>query len=319
MTNKIITILAVCVIALAVLAYNLWHQGEDTLPVSETVPEKSAEQAVKEVRPVKPENKPPLKEIEDSATLVNEEENTADEDEEDKPEKDEKLCQLADTYNDWYPKNGGYESEKFMEDVKSWAFSHGYFETEYSKGSLDIKKQSDYDYYEIDDLEEMAKAGDSMANVRLAYRLYLKGDKENMERAQPYCERAIVDGYTALVMCKTSYLTTKIYEERRKEDQEADAELQRELELEYKAWGNVSGALGDELGSKLTSNMLADEEFEFESETITQRTQAILTDIEQRRQQLGIGEIKHPPVPELLAYVLENEKGSREKLNACFE
>jgi ribosomal protein L11 len=120
-------------------------------------------------------------------------------------------------------------------------------------------------------------------------------------------------------MCKTSYLTTKIYEERRKEDQEVDAELQRELELEYKAWGNVSGALGDELGSKLTSNMLADKEFEFEPETITQRTQAILTDIEQRRQQLGIGEIKHPPVPELLAYVLENEKGSREKLNACFE
>ena len=315
MTNKIIGALALCVIALAILAYSLWDQDEPSEPTKTAEQKETSENVGTEVAQpeidVAPEEKEPL------TTAV--EETTPSDSDGESEEVNETLCQLAGHYQDWYPKNNSYESERFLEEVRAWASSRGYFETEYSKGSVDIKKQSDYDYYDIEDLKEMARAGDSMANVRLAYRMYLQRKDGSLEAAQPYCERAIVDGYTALTMCKSTYLVGQINKERRKEEDKIDSDRLRELELEYLAWQGVPEALGDELGAKLNISLLGESEFEFELQAIESRTSGIVSNIEQQRAQLGIGEIEYPPAPELLVYVLENAENVQEDINACFE
>ena len=321
MTNKIISILGLCVIALAIVAYSLWNKSSPSAVV-DTSNAKAMEQESESAEPQKnlavtvdnPIEKQAMTVEEPAVDTVAESEST--------DEQDETLCKLANKYNDWFPKDDGYMSESFMRDVKEWAFAHGYFETEYSKGSLGIKKQSDYDYYDIEDLEDMAKAGDSMANLRLAYRLYLKGDKDNIERAQPYCDRAIIDGYTALIMCKTAYITNKIYAERRKEngaENQANKELEKEFELEFRAWSQVSKHLGDELGVRFNMNIFDEKEFELTEAEVSEHAQTIVADIKDKRQQLGIGDIEYPPVPELLTYILDHEDDSRDKLNACFQ
>lgn len=314
MTNKIIGILAAAVIVLAVVAYNLWQQQGQTEPprveltqpavqpeqpaptLEETLPSEKAED---EKVPVGIVDAEPPKKKDDDAEL--------------------KLCQLAHQYDDWYRKGDHYESDKFMQDVKNWAFARGYFETEYAQGAVGIKKKSDYDYYDMDALEDMAQAGDSMANVRLAYRLYLKGDEESMQRAQPYCDRAIADGYTALIICKSSHLVRQIYDERGKEEGEQDQELLRQLELKFQAWRGVAVEFGDQLGNELSTNVLGDTAFEFNEETLQAQTQKLVQNVIRQRQMLGLGPMQHPPMPELLVHVLNNEVESEEALNVCFE
>jgi len=321
MTNKIIAILVAIVIALSIVAYQLWRADEHR-PVQAVVQEHN--EPTEQVAVAEgPQEAKRAEQQEQPNDVVVDEDVSQDTIEvvEDDSKADAKLCQLIDEYDDWYPKGDSYESDKFMTEVKAWAFSRGYFETEYSQGSLGIKKRSDYDYYEIDDLEEMAKAGDSMANVRLAYRLYLKSDLESMERAQPYCDRAIADGYTAMVMCKSSYVTAQIHQEKHKDgdSDRTDPERLKALELEYSAWQHVSERLGDELGSKLAINMLPDLENEFDQETIEKTTQSLIENIEMQRQQLGINERQHPPIPTLLTYVLEKNGDPMNAFKACFE
>lgn len=316
MTNKIIAVLGACVIALAILAYNLWSddKAEKASKFEETA-KVDGDNSVEPERVLleQPEIKNEHKDDKLDASVVEEQNEAAE------VSQNEKLCQLANKYNDWYPKNNTYESESFMQEVKAWAFARGYFETEYSKGSVDIKKKSDYDYYDIEDLKEMAHAGDSMANVRLAYRMYLNRGEGGLEAAQPYCERAIVDGYTALTMCKSSYLIGLLNEERRKEKDDIDRDKLRQLELEFLGWQGVPEALGDELSSKLDLFLLPEAEFEFEPETIQQKTSGIVGSIKQQRAQLGIAEIEYPPAPDLLLYVLDNAENIQEDINGCFE
>ncbi|GAA4359705.1 hypothetical protein [Kangiella marina] len=319
MTNKIIGLLAAVVIVLALVAYHLWSEDKGVLIEDvPTTPMENTEASQPARATEKTDASVELTDKDEQPTppkaVVAKRQNESASDNENK-----EICQLVDQYDDWYPKGDSYESEKFMDEVKAWAFSRGYFETEYSKGNLDIKKRSDYDYYEIDDLEEMAKAGDSMANVRLAYRLYIKGDKDNMKRAQPYCDRAIADGYTALVMCKSSYLATRIYEERRKEGEEADRGRLKALELEYLAWEQATDRLGDQLGGKITGNMVNEIENEFDEQLIKQRTDALVDDITKQRQRLGIELRNHPPLPELLAFVIGETGNPLESFKACFE
>lgn len=320
MTNKIIALLTAVVIALAVLAYKLSTASHDE--VVEDTATFEAEKMPDTLRPdAQPDQHDDVQPTITTPEVTHISSETTDDVSNDSEVKlpDEKLCQLIHEYDDWYPKGEGYESETFMSEIRAWAFSRGYFETEYSQGNLGIKKQSDYDFYEIDDLETMAQAGDSMANVRLAYRLYLKGDEDNMERAQPYCDRAIADGYTALVMCKTSYLTTQIHRERRKEGEEANPELVKALELEYLAWQQASKLLGDDLGSRLTEGMLPEQENEFEKHAIEQKTKSLISDIDAQRLRLGIVEREHPPIPKLLTYVLEEETNPEDVFKSCFD
>lgn len=321
MNNKIIGLLALCVIALTVVAFQLWNQEsqpkEPTAAIVEPL-DNSSKGLTKQPERVTVDTKSAQETSNNAESVVKNDEDTPTSD-----DYDPKLCAMAEQYTDWYPQGNGhglnYESETLMQDIRAWASTRGYFETEFTQGSLEVKKRSDYDYYEIDALEDMAKAGDSMANVRLAYRLYLKGDKDSIERAQPYCDRAIADGYTALIMCKSSAIVREIYSERRKGDEEKDMDKLRRLELEYHAWEEVSTILGDKLGAKLSFNMLGDKAMDFDPEDIQQRASSMVNTIKQRRQQLGLGPIKHPEMPKLLEYMLKFDTDPSGALNACFE
>ena len=310
MNKRIIGILALCVIGLAIVAFQLWNQ--EPAVVKKVEPEA----APKVTEKVKQEPVSTEKTIQDPIQPSNQNSEPKVTTEE---ESDVALtfCEKVHQYDDWYPQGDSYESQKFMDEAKAWAFARGYFETEYSQGSFGIKKQSDYDFYALEDLEEMAQAGDSMANVRLAYRLYLKGDNDNMAKAQPYCDRAIADGYTALIMCKAAPLISDIYEEQRKES--PDEERVRQLELDFKAWQNTANELGDPLAERLGKASISQIKTKFEPEEVETAAQNKLADIHQKRQQLGLGPMKHPPMPDLLAYVLENDIDNGDDLNACFE
>ncbi|AOE48884.1 hypothetical protein [Kangiella sediminilitoris] len=317
MTNKIIGALAAMVVALSIVAYNLWQEEPVESDAKPMVKVKGNVDSHALESTADKDTSEPQQQVAESSDSATEE--TLTEAVEKKENKNKVLCELAYEYDDWYQQGDIYESDNFMRDVKSWAFSRGYFETEYSKGGLEIKKKSDYDYYEIDALEDMAKAGDSMANVRLAYKLYLKGDRKSMERAQPYCDKAIVDGYTALLICKSSNLARQIYDEQRKEEQLRNQELLKELELDFLAWRGVATELDDKLGETLSTSLLADLEYEFTDKNIKQRTQQLIGGIRSRRAELGLGPMKHPPMPKLLEHVLENKVDSEDALNVCFE
>ena len=120
-------------------------------------------------------------------------------------------------------------------------------------------------------------------------------------------------------MCKTSYLTTQIHRERRKEGEEANPELVKALELEYLAWQQASKLLGDDLGSRLTEGMLPEQENEFEKHAIEQKTKSLISDIDAQRLRLGIVEREHPPIPKLLTYVLEEETNPEDVFKSCFD
>lgn len=315
MNKKIIGVLALCVIGLAIVSYQLWNQEPEPVVVKEAeskaAPTKAAEKVKHETE--KPSKVPAQQTIQPSIQHIEPQVTT----EEKESDADPTFCEKVHQYDDWYPQGDSYESQKFMDEAKEWAFARGYFETEYSQGDFGIKKQSDYDFYAIEDLEEMAQAGDSMANVRLAYRLYLKGDNDSMAKAQPYCDRAVADGYTALIMCKAAPLISEIYEEQRKES--PDKEKIRQLELDFKAWQNTASELGDPLAERLGKASLSQIKTDFEPEDVKAAAQNKLASIRQKRQQLGLGPMQHPPMPDLLAYALEEDIDNGDDLNACFE
>ncbi|GAA0207031.1 hypothetical protein GCM10009123_13140 [Kangiella japonica] len=313
MTNKIIIGLALCVVGLFYLAVSLWSEN-DTL--AEQSPEIISQQKVSLAQKDK---ETATSELSVTSTVKEKEaeqkENVVQEDVAETKE----VCQLANQYNDWYHLGNSYESTAFIAEVKAWAGTRGYFETEYSRGSLDVKKRSDYDYYALEDLEEMAEAGDSMANVRLAYRLYLKGDKKSLQKAQPYCNRAIADGYTALIMCKTANLVYDISELDQQDKTELNRKNKERLELEFLAWQGVAERLGDELGAELAVSIMPEQEFEFDTASVQQKTTELVDNIQSYRKHLGIEDIQQPPMPKLLAYLLKNPENIQEDINACFE
>lgn len=317
MTNKIIIGLALCVVGLFYLAINLWSEN-DTM--AEPQPQPQPQIISQQEENFTSKNNEPVTHEQSATPLVKEKEaepkeKVAPEDSTD----EKKVCQLANQYNDWYPSGNSYESTTFITEVKAWAATRGYFETEYSHGSLDVKKRSDYDYYALEDLEEMAEAGDSMANVRLAYRLYLKGDKESLEKAQPYCNRAIADGYTALIMCKTTNIMYEISDLDQQEKTELNRKNKERLELDYLAWQGAAEQLGDELGAEFSVNIMPEQEFEFDTTSVQQRTSELVDSVQSYRKHLGIEEIQQPPMPKLLAYLLKNPENIQEEINACFE
>ncbi|MBV34939.1 MAG: hypothetical protein CMP47_05700 [Rickettsiales bacterium] len=313
MTNKIIIGLALCVVGLFYLAVSLWSENDTP---AELTPEITSEQ---KVSLIKKDKEPAISELSVTQPVKEKEtepkEKVAQKDAAD----DKKVCQLANQYNDWYPSGNSYESTAFIAEVKAWANTRGYFETEYSRGSLDVKKRSDYDYYALEDLEEMAEAGDSMANVRLAYRLYLKGDKDSLQKAQPYCNRAIADGYTALIMCKTANLMHEISDLDQQDKTELNRKNKERLELEFLAWQGVAEHLGDELGAELAVSIMPEQEFEFDSASVQQKTTELVDNIQSYRKHLGIENVQQPPMPKLLAYLLKNPENIQEEINVCFE
>lgn len=309
MNKKIIGILTLCVIGLAIVAFQLWNQQPEPEPQKAQTPAAKPMEHEPDVLP----EKEPEKLIENEPPKVT----TVAEETKENSSATPTFCEKVHQYDDWYPEGDSYESQKFMDEAKAWAFARGYFETEYSQGSFGIKKKSGYDFSAIEDLEEMAQAGDSMANVRLAYRLYIKGDSDSMAKAQPYCDRAIADGYTALIMCKAAPLISDIYEEQRKES--PNKEKLQKLELKVRAWKQSAAELGDPLVEQLVAASKSVLKNEPEPEDIQAATGRLLEDIKQQRSRLGLGPMKHPPMPDLLAYALENGMDNGDDLNACFE
>lgn len=176
-------------------------------------------------------------------SVVNQSEQSAGDTED---QSEDKLCELVSKYDDWQNSGSGYNSQKLVDEIRSWGNTRGYFEMEYNGSGMEIKKTSDYDYYETEDLQQMADAGDPIANVKYAYRLFLQGDPASLEEAQPYCEKAVVHGYSAMLRCKTSYLNHIVTQHENQE--EPDAERIEELHVEIQAWQKLYQLRNDPLG-----------------------------------------------------------------------
>lgn len=247
-------------------------------------------------------------------SVVNQSEQPAD-DTEDQPE--DKLCELVSKYDDWQNSGSGYNSQKLVDDIRGWGNTRGYFEMEYNGSGMEIKKTSDYDYYETEDLKQMADAGDPIANVKLAYRLFLQGDPASLEEAQPYCERAIVHGYSAMHRCKTTYLNHLLAHHENQE--EPDIERVQELHVDIQAWQKMYELRNDPLGELFTTQFVTEVEgVEISDEQIETKTQQLYADLLRQRNNLGLGAFDSEPAPDIITYAVENniQEGA---VAQCFE
>lgn len=230
---------------------------------------------------------------------------------------DPKLCDLVETYDDWQKSSTGYTSQKLLDEVRGWGDKRGYFEMEYNGNRMEIKKTSDYDYYETEDLQQMADAGDTIANVKMAYRLFLQGDEASLEEAQPYCERAIVDGYSAMHGCVITYLNNLLTHHENQE--EPDLERIKELQVESQAWKAMYELRNDPLGEMIFSThetML--EDIDVTDEEIERRTEQLYQDLIRKRANLGLGPFAETQAPEIIVYAVKNGVNDGD-IEQCFE
>ncbi|WP_018623789.1 hypothetical protein [Kangiella aquimarina] len=247
-------------------------------------------------------------------SVVNQSEQSAGDTED---QSEDKLCELVSKYDDWQNSGSGYNSQKLVDEIRSWGNTRGYFEMEYNGSGMEIKKTSDYDYYETEDLQQMADAGDPIANVKYAYRLFLQGDPASLEEAQPYCEKAVVHGYSAMLRCKTSYLNHIVTQHENQE--EPDAERIEELHVEIQAWQKLYQLRNDPLGQLFEVQFFTEVEgVEVDDEEVNAKAQTLYADIVKRRNNLGLGEFDSEPAPDIINYAVENniQEGAVAK---CFE
>lgn len=322
MKNKIIIVLMLLlVVVLATVAWRSISQDAAQDNVQESVEgngqplvtnEKLGKDTVEEVK--KPNDNQPTSDSNEQQLDTNESKQVAD-DAEDVPE--EKLCELVAKYDDWQKSESGYNSQKLVDDIRSWGNTRGYFEMEYNGSGMEIKKTSDYDYYETEDLQQMADAGDPIANVKFAYRLFLQGDPASLEEAQPYCEKAVVHGYSAMLRCKTSYLNHLVTQHENQE--EPDAERIEELHVEMQAWQKLYQLRNDPLGELFAVQFFTEVEgVEVDDEEVDAKAQTLYADIVKRRNNLGLGEFDSEPAPDIITYAVDNniQEGAVAK---CFD
>ncbi len=227
------------------------------------------------------------------------------------------LCDLVETYDDWQKTSSGYNSQKLIDDIRGWGNTRGYFEMEYNGSGMEIKKTSDYDYYETDDLKQMADAGDPIANVKLAYRLFLEGDPGSLEEAQPYCERAIVYGYSAMHRCKVSFLHHLLANHENSEKPEV--ERIEELHIEVQAWQKMYELRKDPLGELFSTPFAsAVEGVEISDEEVEAKAQALYADLVAQRNNLGLGAFDSKPAPDIIVYAVEHNI-QEDAVAKCFE
>lgn len=248
-------------------------------------------------------------------TIVEKSNQVDDKQEDDQPK--EKLCELVSKYDDWQNSGSGFTSQKLVDEIRGWGNTRGYFEMEYNGSGMEIKKTSDYDYYETEDLQQMADAGDPIANVKFAYRLFLKADPASLEEAQPYCEKAVVHGYSAMLRCKTSYLNHLVTQHENQE--EPDAERIEELHVEIQAWQKLYQLRNDPLGELFEVQFFTEVEgVEVDDEKVDAKAQTLYDDIVKRRNNLGLGDFDSEPAPDIINYAVEHDiqEGAVAK---CFE
>ncbi|HEY9031355.1 MAG TPA: hypothetical protein VIM93_08340 [Kangiella sp.] len=230
---------------------------------------------------------------------------------------DLELCDLVETYDDWQKSSTGYTSQKLLDEVRGWGDKRGYFEMEYNGNRMEIKKTSDYDYYETEDLQQMADAGDTIANVKMAYRLFLQGDEASLEQAQPYCERAIVDGYSAMHGCVITYLSNLLTHHENQE--EPDLERIKELQVESQAWKAMYELRNDPLGEIMFESSVSEiESVEITDEEVERRTEQLYQDLVRKRANLGLGPFAETQAPDIIVYAVNNGVNDGD-IEQCFE
>lgn len=323
MKNKIIIFLMlVLVVALATVAWRSISQVSVQDNVQDSVEVDGQQEQVTNVK----QSKGTVSETEKNSDAVltidlNEEQLTVKESKQTADDIDEqpedKLCELVSKYDDWQKSGSGYNSQKLVDDIRGWGNTRGYFEMEYNGSGMEIKKTSDYDYYETEDLKQMADAGDPIANVKLAYRLFLQGDPASLEEAQPYCERAIVHGYSAMHRCKTTYLNHLLAHHENQE--EPDIKRVQELHVDIQAWQKMYELRNDPLGKLFTTQFATEVEgVEISDEQVEAKTQELYADLVRQRSNLGLGAFDSEPAPDIINYAVENniQEGAVAK---CFE
>ncbi len=321
MKNKIIIfVMLVLVVVLATVAWRSISRDsvEDsvkTVGQQEQVAQASDSQNSKTVDEAeKSSDNNPTNDSNEQQLVVNETKPATDNAEE-QPE--DKLCELVSKYDDWQKSGSEYNSQKLVDEIRGWGNTRGYFEMEYNGSGMEIKKTSDYDYYETEDLKQMADAGDSIANVKMAYRLFLQGDPASLEEAQPYCERAIVDGYSAMHRCKTTFLNHLLAQHESQE--KPDIERIEELHVEIQAWQKLYEFRQDPLGELFASPFATEVEgVEISDEQVESKAQALYADLVRQRNNLGLGEFDSQPAPDIIVYAVENniQEGA---IKQCFE
>ncbi|MBD3652907.1 hypothetical protein [Kangiella sp.] len=321
MKNKIIiSLMLVLVVILATLTWRSISRDsvEDsvkTVGQQQPVVQASDSQNSKTVDEVEKSSDNNLTNDSKEQQLVDSETKPAADNAEEQPE--DKLCELVSKYDDWQKSGSGYNSQKLVDEIRGWGNTRGYFEMEYNGSGMEIKKTSDYDYYETEDLKQMADAGDSIANVKMAYRLFLQGDPASLEEAQPYCERAIVDGYSAMHRCKTTFLNHLLTHHENQEEPEIDRI--EELHIEIQAWQKMYELRNDPLGELFTTQFATEVEgVEISDEEIESKAQTLYADLVRQRNNLGLGEFDSEPAPDIITYAVENNIQEGE-VAKCFE
>ncbi|ACV27874.1 hypothetical protein [Kangiella koreensis] len=321
MKNKIIILLMfVLVVVLAAVAWQSFttsdesrgqESGNDELIIENAEKQRSKpEEEIKETEYVPPEVSPTI----DSS---NEMRHDVQDEERDEEGLDPKLCELVETYDDWQKTSTGYTSQKLIDEIRNWGDRRGYFEMEYNGSRMEIKKTSDYDYYETEDLRQMADAGDTIANVKMAYRLFLKGDEASLEEAQPYCERAIVDGYSAMHGCVITYVNNLLTHHENQE--EPNIKRIEELQVESQAWKRMYELRHDPLGEIMFEGSLSEiEGVEVTDEEIELRTKQLYQDLVRKRVNLGLGPFLETPAPKIIVYAVQNGVNDGD-IEQCFE
>lgn len=293
MKNKVIIFLMLLlVVVLATVAWRSISQDaeqvdvdrdEQSQPISDT--ENQNGKVVQEIESLNDSES--AVDSNEQLSVVNQSEQPADDTED---QSEDKLCELVSKYDDWQNSGSGYNSQKLVDEIRSWGNTRGYFEMEYNGSGMEIKKTSDYDYYETEDLQQMADAGDPIANVKYAYRLFLQGDPASLEEAQPYCEKAVVHGYSAMLRCKTSYLNHIVTQHENQE--EPDAERIEELHVEIQAWQKLYQLRNDPLGQLFEVQFFTEVEgVEVDDEEVDAKAQTLYSDIVKRRNNLGLGNL----------------------------
>ena len=228
----------------------------------------------------------------------------------------EEVCQLVEKYNDWYPEGGHYTSIKLMEESNRWAFARGYYNTAYGDERSTYGSSNDYSYQSLDNLKVMAKTGDAEANARLAYRLANSSHQEAIKKAQPYCQQALIDGYTASIHCLAAPLASQI---NALQGNFSDKEELKKLETRYEAWKLVAVELDDPLAKQMLEWAVAGYVTEINSGNAKREAQRMIVEIKQKRDYSEVIQREYPELPELAAYMFNKGSASYERINACFK
>lgn len=188
-------------------------------------------------------------------------------------------------------------------NVREWKSSRGYLEAYPDSSSL----QFEYESYSDDILEQLSDAGDSLAQITLAWRYQMYEDKR--DRVEELYYAAAIDGKTAgLTALGTFGLTDKVYGKNVVQRITDDGSLTDEY-AEYLSYFAAAELTKDPVGGKLLDYNVSPDHKEIVNaniEFICKRAQSILDDIAAKRAALGKQPVEYSQLP--AAVMSENNR-----------